>query len=554
MKRLLSKPACLGIEGLPEAQIRLAAGRLHVVAVEADGLAPALAMATLGRVAGMGACGALLSPQPADRLQVAESLGWHCAQAMVEQRLLVLQQRPDWRAGLHAAGMERLLDEMDALVPRGAVLVIEQADVLLADLNRKQLKRCLALWRNYLASHGASALWLVQALPPQLHLASRELGGIARIWREDGSLCWQTLQWQGREEGRPLRLLQDQRGALFAAGEGEAADYANFVPPDEQVVIATAGAVANERVVPSDWQIVADLAAVPAAASQAIAATVLLDGGGPYEFTSLLRCVHGLRSERGRRLKIVVRERAGRFRYSQEWVLRNLGVNQLASLDLSFSRLLSQIDALKGQRYQGEIVRDFTAAVTAAEPISDCGYLPPARFCAQVAEACRRARALGLINTLIRLPLLDPVDHLTALKALRAKRPGDVATCDADSVYLFLFACREPDAEETLARLFAMPVAELFAGQLRWHDSFGIERAITELAEQQEQTPAPDLSSYLPANPPPPMPTPAPQPPAGEPVSPYRLLPRWSQQAPAPSGIRTGRPAPLPVKPGQESA
>ena len=29
-----------------------------------------------------------------------------------------------------------------------------------------------------------------------------------------------------------------------------------------------------------------------------------------------------------------VRERAGRFRYSQEWVLRNLGVNQLASLDL----------------------------------------------------------------------------------------------------------------------------------------------------------------------------------------------------------------------------
>lgn len=551
MKRLFAQPFMLGVEGLPESSVQLARGRIYALGVEAPGLMGPLAINTLARTAGRGGNGVLVCADPAARLAQAKEMGWDAATALAEQRLTLLARQSEWKLGLALHGMERFLDELGSLAPAGACIVVEDADGLLAGASASELRRRLVAWRARLLARGARVVLMLQHLPPPLQSVAGELGGQARLWAEDGSLWWQALRWRGsraKDDAGPQRLLQDERGVPFVAGEGGTADYANFLPPDEHAVIATARAVADERTIPAHWQVVPDHAAAVAAAAEAIAATVLLDGAGPYEFEPLSRAVHQLRVARGRRLKILVRERQRPFRYSQEWVLLNLGANQVVTQEASFSRLLSLIESLAGQRYTGETARDFDAALAAAEPIPDCGYLPPARFCEQVAEACRRARVLGLVNTLVRMPLLPGADHLAALLALRAKRPGDVATADGGSVYLFLFACREPDAEDTLARLFTLPLAELFEGQIRWHDGLGIERAVRELAEREERAPSPDYSAALP----PPAMADGPMPPlpeiGGAVPEPYRLLPAWQPGEVQPPRPRHAKPAPLPMR------
>jgi cellulose biosynthesis protein BcsE len=551
MKRLLPPSLRLGIEGLPDAQLRLSSGRVHVLAVDSAQVAITLALTTLGRVAAQGASGVLVTQDPAARLHQADGMGWQTAAALADRRLTVLRQQPDWSGSLAANDIGRLLDELEVLTPSGSCMVIEDASALVMASDKPALRRRLAAWRNHLAKRRATAVWLIPSIPPLLRGVSDVLGGLASIAWEDGCLWWQPAPWRSRRASKdlaPARLLQDERGALFVAGDGGTADYANFIPPDEHAVIATARSVADERVVPTHWQIVPDHAAAIEAAKAAIAATVLLDGGGPFEPGPLMRAVHALRAQRGRRLKIVVRETIERFRYSQEWVLLNLGANLVIGIEAGFSRVQSQIEALANQRYAGEIVHDYELAVAATEPIAECGYLTPAVFCERIREACRRAHILGLANTLVRLPLLPGADHISTLRALRATRPGDVATADRDSVYLFLFACREPDAEETLGRLFTVPLAELFEGQVRWHDVYSIEQAIRTLALSEERSPSPDLSRALP----PPVlqskPLAVPPPLDIPPPARYRLLPEWAPTQASAIKPRTTTPAPLPVK------
>lgn len=537
----------LAIEGLSADHGVLKAGGLYVLSVERAELLAPLVLGTLAQLISHGCHATLASTAPAQRLQQARAINWDAEAAVRQEQLVMLKQCPAWDLSLANYGTKRLLNELALFSAQNSYILIENADALFRVPTAPRMRQLLARLREHLAANGNTLLCLLSTQPDLAQIVASQSNGYARLKEEEGVLYWQSQGWL-KAGPASIRLLQDARGLCFVPNETGGSDSSQFVPPDEKAVYATARAVANEKSLPSHWQVVKGYDEILQQTEHAIAATILLDGGGPYDLLPLARTIHVLRSKRGRRLKILVRERGGRLRYSQEWLLINLGANLVIQNETSFSRALSMIEAMTGQRFAGEILSNFDAAMVAGAPMTECGYLPSPAFCRCVIDACKRARTVGIANSLLRLPLARGISHLDALQAMQAKRPGDVATADANSIYLFLFACREPDAEDTLARLFKIPVTELFGGQVRWHENAGILAEINELSGRLERNPAPDYSAQIP--PPHLADSNAPPRPPDEYSLPqaYRLLPRWAPGAATMMSPHTLRPSPLRLK------
>jgi hypothetical protein len=86
---------------------------------------------------------------------------------------------------------------------------------------------------------------------------------------------------------------------------------------------------------------------------------------------------------------------------------------------------------------------------------------------------------------LTRLTINPEIPHLDTLRACRTKRPGDIFTVDKDFLYIFLFACREPDIDATLERLINVPLGVFFEAEVRFPTYESILPVISKI-EQQE--------------------------------------------------------------------
>jgi len=286
-------------------------------------------------------------------------------------------------------------------------------------------------------------------------------------------------------------------GRLVADGtctRGAANDLVEAV--DQSDVIATRAAVDGQRGVPSHWRIVDSLADIEAAAASSVAATVVVDAGQAADFEALARLVHRLRLSRPLTLKIVVRENLGKLRMHSEQALLQLGASTVVYKEVGFSRLLQLLKDINAQSHAREVHPDYGQAVDGFTPPDVRGYQPPAQFCSLVRDILDRTQSMGLSHSLVQLNMLDQTPHLDALRACHMSRDGDLLTADHQSVYVFLFACREPDVELALNRLFAMPLTQLFASEAIDCSDAGI-RAMTDHLQDSARKGSPDYSALL---------------------------------------------------------
>lgn len=326
--------------------------------------------------------------------------------------------------------------------------------------------------------------------------------GVARLRRTHGELLWYVDFWRAGQAlvtGEVHSLRFTENGRLTIAPETLAAPGAKtgaMLARDEDRVIATRAVVVNEAWVPGEWDIVEDLQGALAACDGAVAATVLLDYVDQSGLEPLCSAVHGLRRQCGRALKIVVVERSQALRHQYELLLSSLGANLLLGRDVPFSRLQSLLLSLQGQVDTRPIADDYRASLAAALTDAVLGYLPVDAFCWRVRVVLRRGAMLQLPHVLAKLTLLPEVSHVDALRSCMPRRAGDVLTCDAGHIYVFLFACRMPDADTALARIFETPVE-------RWSDSVvflagqSIDREAKALAEANRRAPAADYSDLF---------------------------------------------------------
>ena len=286
-------------------------------------------------------------------------------------------------------------------------------------------------------------------------------------------------------------------GRLVADGtrtRGAASELVEAV--DQFDVIATRASVDRQRGVPSHWRIVENLVEIQAAAASSVAATVVVDAGQDSDFEALARLVHHLRLSRPPTLKIVVRENLGKLRMHSEQALLQLGASAVVYKEVGFSRLLQLLKDINAQSHTREVNPDYGQAVEGFLPPDVRGYQPPALFCSLVRDMLNRTQSMGLSHSLVQLNMMAQTPHLDALHACYTSRNGDLFTADHEAVYVFLFACREPDIELALNRLFTMPLTQLFASEAIDCSDAGI-RAMTDHLQESMRKGSPDYSTLL---------------------------------------------------------
>jgi cellulose biosynthesis protein BcsE len=495
-----------GIEGLPAGVGHMPSGSLNVLAASQLGWANALAASAVVDNQAIGRIFLI-----ADTVDTALAITAHpdVDDALDTGRLIVWVMSSRIDQVLHQSGLRVLLtDLVQAGLESSDLVVFTGPAPLLTWKRMRQMRHQLDNLRRWSSHRRGATCLLILPGTRQAHALeqvrdNRQLfDGIARITQEENKPALLVDQWDSHDGpvlGRRFGLRYDAMLHRFKS-DGVVVEHASdrlLQSPDQQSVIVTRAVLANEKGVPPSWRTVYGGHAVGGAARDMNAGVILLDMGGRREFPALAHVVHGIRLEHTRAMKIILRETTEKTRYHHELALLALGATAISTRETPFSRLVQMVDDYATQTHVRDIESDLDAVLAAAESPPFAGYLPVAAFANAVRASLAGTAIIALTHCLVRLPLLPRTSHLQALKSCRITRRGDFFTVEPAGIAMFLYACREPDLEGTLARLLALPITELFSSVVIDTSPEGIRHIADQMADAASGGRLPDYTLYV---------------------------------------------------------
>jgi cellulose biosynthesis protein BcsE len=484
---------------------QLLSGNIYAVAEEDNRLSAALIWGTIAEHCGNGNAACVVSVSAPEKTLAGSALKDLILPFFENRKLAVLEAGDGLEKLSGKARLQRFVDDLRHWKrSKRQLIIVDGADVVFADLDISLLRE-LRDWaeeqNNILvlvfrqSGHNAG-----ESLDAIVRL-SQAFAGMARLKSRYGVASWEIFHWfnpGGLVSNKTFPLRCGADGLLEVYEEVESDQQAADPAVDETQIIAVKTVFLPKETVPADWRIVEDdLEAMPALASGAVAATVVLSFTPSTNFNLIARCVFDLRKQCGARLKIVIREVNSRLRYSQETLAVRLGANLIVPAEISYVRFLSLTSMVQGQVFPHNLPASYDKALADAMPEQEQGYLAPQDFTRSVQTILERSRVLNVQNAMVRLPLAYGLQPFDALRYCTIKRDGDLCTSDEANVYVFLYACRESDIDKTLDRLFGLPVSELFSTEERYLTARGIEEGIQEFEDRRRTGNFPDLTAEL---------------------------------------------------------
>jgi cellulose biosynthesis protein BcsE len=485
----------IGVAGLPAASSEILSGRLYALACEDHGLALSCMAGTVAQALRDKREAVILTDAAPEALLEALAAHELDAAAQVRSGRLRLYRWRELEYGLRLPDVDiQFIDELDYFrVPRGALLLVDPADVLLTQGDSSWLMTQVETYRNWARGMEAALLLLLRNPPGALARlgesgkAGLGFSGFAQLRRVGRKAQWETGFWRSGGAtlvSPPQDLDLDAQGRMAVTQDprrsGERESMAQAA--DRDLVYCTEQAVAGARSLPAGWRTTVDLDAMLGLDPAPRAATCVLHAGDSQNFRNLAQTVHGLRLRNGRMLRILVIERGVRLRSVQERLLLSIGANMVVFGDADVTRIGNLTQALQGQWYQREIPADFAKALAAALPPPQMGYLPPQEFSAAVLDGLARAGNLGLDSMLLRFRAAPGVSPAEVVHGCYLSRNGDLVTIDEQDIHLFLYACSPRDVDLVLGRVFPQLPGQLFASELRLDRAEDIIEAANALA------------------------------------------------------------------------
>ena len=498
----------LGVLGLPADVGLCGAGLASVLLVRDETLGQCCALLSARNFRQAGSLAILAAGESGQKFMNQFALGLDSPDEYSRGSLVFFRITEDCAEIMERLGANRFFNEIDACgVTEQYAVLLQKGQAIFDWTNHDLLIKQWQAWKAWTANHHAPVLLIIEdingahGLLPLLRILPELVPNLAVLDADCGGGLLTFERWVGQDINvhRQFGLKLSARDKFLHSdgSERDAQEQVILHAPDQGRVIATAATVAEARGVPAEWVVVSNLSDMEAACNNAVAATILLHADGDLEFEALSHFVHRMRLSHPRSLKIIVRETNDKLRYSNELVLLRLGVNLIVYKEIPFSRVLQVINEMSSQIFSRLVENDYLLAAQAAEPNRVAGYLSPSNFCREVAAMVKRSERIHLSHSLVRLPILSRVAQLDALQACKARRFGDIFTADQSSVYLFLFACREPDVNSTLDRLFSLPVTELFSSHIIEPTPELISEAIGQLRLDNESSPMSDYAAML---------------------------------------------------------
>lgn len=409
------------------------------------------------------------------------ALGPLVGDAARDGRLQALAWTPGAAAALRERGEAHLLDELSGCgLRRRELLIVDLLTPWLSgaadgtDTAGAVQTAATALQRWAALHPGAPVLALApthHGLEPLLPLFERStVPGVAQLQRHAAQVHLEVLRWpdgaSGTVQDLGFGLVERKEGGWQADGSGVALDTHELVKASDLRLVITLPDTLTDApgaAAPADWQVCAGTAELITACRYVVAANVLLPWRGGDDLATLAELVRSLRRAHPHALKIVVREIGSSMRYNQELALLRAGANAVLYRNTAFAGVLQALDEMRHQSFGRRVAEQAGAQLLHdVAPDRVRGYRPLAAFCDAAERMLERTEPMGMAHCIVQLPLLPEVAHLDALAACHIGRDGDLITADEQAVWLFLFACRAPDAEATLKRLFVLPPSALF--------------------------------------------------------------------------------------------
>lgn len=310
----------------------------------------------------------------------------------------------------------------------------------------------------------------VATLAPRLLALNRTCAGVAQLHPHRGALQLLLHYWSNShgvvaqqsfgvvQEGNALHHRRSDDAVLAPAHDVSGSD--------RDVFLAQAEVLEGAPPLSAAWRLFDGWGGLLPAALQAREATVVLAITENAQVDALARLLHRLRRERGNALKLVVRELQPCLRYADERLLMQCGGSLVVPADTPLPRLLTLLETVQRQRWQGQLADDPEPLIRAHRPPALSGLVNVARF-RQIAGERIDQDGSAVESAVLAL---QPVAGLRAeqtLQQLRIRRQGDLACIYRGQVRLFLFGCRRDAVEQALGNLFRLPWRELFDGYQR---------------------------------------------------------------------------------------
>ena len=418
-------------------------------------------------------------------------------------QLFTLQD--DFAKNMFRFGAETFARDMDHFqIPADSYLIFDRADELFSlhdvSLAMEQID-ILKLWFN---QHRITTLLiftrLVNSGVSTLNAMMDKLTGIVRIGGDRAGLELTFDYWQSQEgtiaaKHHSLSMLES---GLYKVSTSVASSLRS--EPEEAVADGEARVfymdpdlISLAKQMPGSWQNVDTLVGMMHATRDTPNATVILSFRHDTNLRQLAEAVHTLRLNLGRRARIVVRENDASLRYQNEALLLRLGVNLIVHRDLSASRLPLLLESLSGQIFDRDVDIDFEVALASVIPSGLRGYLPPARFAREARTIVERGESLNIpCSMVVGRPSTDG-SVADILAQIDMARPGDLASSDGESCYLFLNGCPESVLLKTVERVLGQALNVAFD-----QSRFVIRRLelLTELAALERAAGLKDLPDY----------------------------------------------------------
>lgn len=449
----------LGIPGCPSLINTLSAGGMYALAADNPQLRDILVVQSLEENLHAGRHCLVATAQPAILfLTRCQALGISLERFLANDRVQLFSMADEYGhiEALETAGS--LLDRLRASrLPSGSLIITHDIQQRLFEEIVSHVSNLLEGYRNWFVESGHSGLFVLNDLPAQEEFSEtgsygplEYFSGAAEVGVADERPALRCLFWrsdEGAVANESFPLVFDD-GSRLRMTTNRAVSGLSGSP---EIYYCGRGYLDWVSLHAGHWHAVDSLEALREHDIQDSALLIIAVSIG-MSLSDVATTLHYLRQKHGAQLRIVIREVDFRLRYYDELILLHTGVNMIIHRTVIAERLPLLISSLKDVHLNRQSA-DPAATLASLNPSEVSGYLPPTEFMREINSAIHRASESSVPFVVAHADFKAGVDRLEWLEQIETQRPGDIVTVDAESAYIFFYACHPRHADLTLRRL-----------------------------------------------------------------------------------------------------
>ena len=499
-----------GIPGIPPSINTLLNGSMYAAIVDSVPAHFSLIIQALqANLAAGNTCVLVTEMTPGVFLSRAKNAGIDFSDDISLNRFYLFSQEGDYATNIFRHGISRFLKEFEYFrVPEASFFLFDAAGNLFTMSDQHMAQTQAMEYRDWMKSTGNTSLFL---FPFKGEKRSQSIlscfNGVARINQSKIGLELLVDFWYSEEgaiAAKAFPVSLDTSGLIrvdTSLPEATIEAYQSASSPDDNKAVFYLGPGFDDFSAAihhtGEWNQAHDFIDLVHLSRDAAHATVVLSIDSNADIKQVAKIVHYLRTNRGNRLRIVIRESGFSLRYLNELLLLRFGANLIIHQHTPKQQLPLLWEMLAGQTYSRKIKYDFEEAYSSTLSSDYKGYVDLVTFCSESLAMFERGDVLDIPLALIVGSYYEPLSQPEVLSQIHIVRNGDLVSSSETHCYIFMHACSEENVASALSRITRGKQYSLFSSVSILAQKGDIKEALELLVKSGNIAAVPDYSEAV---------------------------------------------------------